>query len=104
MLIIENGTNISYTKGDTFSLTVGAVNGFSENSTLRFIVAEDEESEPVIENTYNLNGEGVFSVVLEESDRDKLVIDDYKYKLTLIDSAGITITQKSGDFRVKWGA
>nr|DAF01617.1 MAG TPA: hypothetical protein [Caudoviricetes sp.] len=103
MLRIINGTDISYTKGDTFHLTISGKNAFSENSVLRFVVAEDTESDAVIDGRYNMDSNGKFNVVLTEAERGKLTVNDYLYKLTLISADGVTITQKSGNFRVKWG-
>lgn len=103
MLTIENGVNISYTLGDTFELKVNAKNGFTENSTLRFVIAQNQTAEPLIKNTYNIQ-DGAFYVTLSQTDKEKLEINDYIYKLTLIGADGTIVTQKSGDFFVKWGA
>lgn len=103
MLKILKNSDISYTKGDTFSLKVKAKNGFLEGSTLRLIIAESENKEPLIERTYQLSGD-VFNVNLTEMDKRKLELSSYIYKLSVISAEGAVITQKSGDFLVKWGA
>lgn len=103
MLKILKTSDISYTKGDTFSLKIKAKNGFLEGSTLRLVIAESEYKEPLIERTYSLSGD-VFYVNLTETDKKKLELSNYIYKLTVVSATGVTITQKSGDFLVKWGA
>lgn len=104
MLIIENRTNISYTKGDTFNLEVRAMHGFKEGSTLRLTVALKETTEPIISNVYSLGEDGKFLITLDEDEREMLPLGDYIYKITLIDEQSTIITQKSGKFMVKWGA
>lgn len=103
MLKISENSNISYTKGDTFRLRVGAKNGFLEGSSLRFTLSTDESAEPLIEKIYSLSG-GIFLVTLTEAEKRRLELSNYIYKLSLISADGVTITQKSGDFLVKWGA
>lgn len=104
MITIICDSNIEYTKGDTFSLNITTSGGFDENSQLDFIVAENENSVPIIENTYNLNSESGFTVTLTSTDTNKFNYTDYIYKMTLHTPEGETITQKSGNFKVKWGA
>lgn len=103
-VITVKKTRIEYTKGDTFSLKISASTSFGEGSTLRFIVARDENANNLIDNTVSLSSDGCFYIDLKKSERDKLEIDNYKYKCVLIGADGVTITQKSGDFIVKWGA
>lgn len=103
MITIKKST-IEYTKGDTFRLTISTETSFSEGSTLRFIIARDETSSYLIDTTVSLSSDGCFVIELTKSERDKLEIDNYKYKCVLISIDGIIITQKSGDFIVKWGA
>lgn len=104
MITIICNSNIEYTRGDTFSLNITTSEGFDENSQLDFIVAENENSVPLIDNTYDLNSENGFTVTLATKDIDKLNYTDYIYKLTLHTPEGDIITQKSGNFKVKWGA
>ena len=104
MITIICDSNIEYTKGDTFSLNITTSGGFDENSQLDFIVAENENSVPIIENTYNLNSESGFTVTLTSTDTNKFNYTDYIYKMTLHTPEGEIITQKSGNFKVKWGA
>ena len=103
MITIKDST-IEYTKGDTLRLTISAKTSFIEGSTLRFVIARDETSNHLIDTTVSLNADGCFVVELPKGERDKLEIDNYKYKCILISIDGIIITQKSGDFIVKWGA
>ena len=104
MLRIVCGSRIEYTAGDTFRISVTAKGGFNENSQLRFIAAKDENSENLIDNTYDLTGEGEFCIHLQDKDIQKLKAgSDYVYKLTLLTADGVIVTQKSGDLTVKWG-
>lgn len=104
MLRIINGTNISYTRGDTFDLRISSETGFNDGSTLRFTVAKNEDSGALILNEYSLGSDGAFRVTLNDKDKQTLGIGDYVYKLTVLTLSGIVVTQKSGDFAVKWGA
>lgn len=104
MISIICDTNIEYTKGDTFSLNITTGNGFDDNSQLDFIVAENENSTPLVHNTYNLNSDNSFDVTLTTTDTDKFSYTDYIYKMILHTPEGDIITQKSGNFKVKWGA
>lgn len=103
MLQIINGTNIEYTKGDTFDIEVSSADGFESGSTLSLVIAKNEHSAPIIERDFVLISSGIFPVTLSESDKEKLNIGDYIYKLTLKGANGTVYTQKSGDFIVKWG-
>ena len=40
--IYSGGEKITYTKGDTFEISVSSAEGFGEESTLRFQVAKNE--------------------------------------------------------------
>ncbi len=104
MLEIINGVNISYTQGDTFRLKISSGNGFNEGSKVRLVVARDETGSAVISNAYDIGADGAFYVVLGEEDKAKLAMGDYLYKLVLLAPDGSVVTQKSGDFMVKWGA
>ena len=104
MITIVCGTDIEYTKGDTFSLDITTSGGFDENSQLTFIVAENENSQVLIENSYSLNSENAFTITISPTDSAKLNYDNYIYKMILHAPNGDIITQKSGNFKVKWGA
>ena len=103
MLIIINGTDIEYTKDDTFELYVTTKNGFNDGTNLKFIISENENVTPLIENQTNVL-DGKFKVTLNAEEKAKLNLGDYIYKLVLISTDGKIITQKSGNFLVKWGA
>lgn len=103
MIRIYNlGEKISYTKDDTFELEVNSDN-FEAGDTCLFVIAEDENAEPVIRASFAL-ANGSFTITLAESERDKLDLGNYIYKIVITSLSGEVITQKSGDFIVKWGA
>lgn len=103
MLKIINGTNIEYTKGDTFQLEVTSEYEFPEGEKLRFTVSQNEKNTPLIERTYELSS-GKFAVALDKETEVLLDLGDYIYKLTEISLSGNIETQLSGELRVKWGA
>lgn len=102
MLMIICGKDVEYTKGDTFELTI--TGDFDSNSQLDFIISESENSTPIIENTYQMNTEGGFTVKLTKDEEEALSYKNYMYKLRIHTPEGDIITQKSGNFKVKWGA
>lgn len=102
--INKETSDISYSENDTFKLTVYRKNGgFEEGSELRFIIAQTEESEYIIDKTFNINDNMTFTVTLTNTEKSRLRIGEYKYKMILIKNNTI-ITRKSGYFTVKWGA
>lgn len=103
MLKIINGTNIEYTKGDTFRLEVAGEYEFPEGERLRFTISQDEKSTPKIERSFDLT-DGIFVVTLDKVEESALELGDYIYKLTELSLSGAVVTQLSGEFRVKWGA
>ena len=103
MLRIINGTNIEYTKGDTFRLEVAAEYPFPEGERMRFVLAQTEKGSPEIDRTFDLSGD-MFVITMDKETEASLELGDYIYKLIEISLSGSVVTQKSGDFRVKWGA
>lgn len=101
--IYSGGEKISYTAGDTFILNVSAAEGFEENSSLKFCIAKNEASEYVIDSDFSLT-DGRFTIGLTDEEKSKLQIGDYIYKMTVVGGDGKIVTQKSGEFTVKWGA
>ena len=78
--------------------------GIFENGTqLRFVIAQTEESEYIIDKTFNINDDMTFTITLSDSDKKLLDIGEYIYKMTVIKD-NKTVTRKSGYFTVKWGA
>ena len=103
MITIYNfGEKIAYTKGDTFELEVNGDN-FETGDTCLFVVAEYENAEPVISSTFEMIGES-FKIALSEQERKRLELGSYIYKIVISSIRGEVLTQKSGDFIVKWGA
>lgn len=100
----KNG-DISYTKDDTFTMTVYQKREgiFEAGAQLRFVIAPTEESEYIIDKTFNINDDMTFTITLSDSDKKLLDIGEYIYKATIIKDNKI-ITRKSGYFTVKWGA
>ena len=96
-------SRIEYTQGDTFDLTVSADTAIDSGTQLRLVIAKDEKSNAVVDNTYNLNANGDFTMFFSEENKKALIIGDYIYKLVLLSVDGSILTQKSGDFIVKWG-
>lgn len=103
--INKNNGDISYTENDTFKITIypkyeGA---FDESTQLRFIIAKTEESEYIIDKTFNINSDLTFTLTLTKAEQSKLNIGEYIYKIIIIKNNSI-VTQMSGHFAVKWGA
>ncbi len=106
MIKINKGTgDISYTKGDTFKLTMHPKydGAFQAGSQLRFVIAQTEESEYIIDKTININDDLTFTITLTNDEKSKLNLGEYKYKMIVIKNNTI-VTQSSGYFTVKWGA
>lgn len=96
--------DISYTKGDTFRLPITpAFEGAFEGAQLRFVIALSETTEPTIDKLFDVNDDMRFTLTLSSAEISKLNIGDYLYKMTLIKNNTI-VTEKSGNFEVKWGA
>lgn len=102
--IFQSGERIEYTQGDTFLIRISPEDGdvFPVGSTLEFVVAVESNKTPVIKNTYDLT-DGVFDVSFSNKDRE-VPYGNYLYKMVLSAVDGTIVTQKSGEFEVKWGA
>ena len=104
MITITNGNDIEYSKGDSFFLPIEAVGDvFDENSKIRLIIAKDDSSAAIVDNTYTY-ADSIFAVSLTDADKEKLTIGDYIYKLITTTADGTVTTEISGNFIVKWGA
>lgn len=103
--INEDTGDISYTKDDTFKMTAYTEHEgyFKEGSKMRFVIAETEESSYIIDKTVNINDDLTFTLTLDDTEKAKLNIGDYIYKMILIENNTI-VTQINGYFNVKWGA
>lgn len=97
--------DISYTENDTFKMIAYQKyeNTFDASSKLRFIIAKTEESEYIIDKTFDINDDLTFTLTLNDKEKAKLKLGDYKYKMVLLKNNKI-VTQISGHFEVKWGA
>ena len=97
------GTNIQYTAGDTFRITVSGVKGFATGDKLRLEVKASEEAvEKVINKQYELTDD-VFIVSLSNDEASALALGDYVYRLTYLKADGTVITTVSGRLIVQWG-
>ena len=101
--IYSDGQQITYTAGDTFFIDVTSVEGFEEGTKLNFQIAENEQSESVVDSVYELS-DGAFEIVLSDAEKERLSIGNYIYKIAVVDAGGDIITRKSGELIVKWGA
>ena len=101
--IYSGGEKISYTSGDTFILNVSATEGFEENTVLKFYIAKNEVGEYIIDSEFSLS-EGRFTIELTDEEKSNLQVGEYIYKMTIVGGDGKIVTQKSGEFTVKWGA
>lgn len=104
MTNIKCNSRIEYTKGDTLNLTVSADAQIDSATKLKLIIAKNETSDAIIDTSYSMNSDGDFFLFFSEENKKNLLIGDYIYKMILIGIDGSIITQKSGDFIVKWGA
>ena len=102
VLIYSNGEKITYTAGDTFLIEVSSDEGFDEGAQLKLQIAESETAPLLVDATFN-QVNGSFDVALTSREKEKLTLGNYIYKLVLVNVSGEIITQKSGDFIVKWG-
>ena len=100
--IDDTHADISATDIDTFQIDVETTD-YEEGQTLQFQVSENETAEPLISKTFSANDE-VFSVALTENEKNRLSLENYIYRMTLLSISGATITTMSGNFTVKWGA
>lgn len=104
MLRIVDDSDFEYSVNDTFILPIEVEgDGFDENSKMRMIIAKDEISESIVDNTFGFS-DGGFVISLSGEDKKKLVPGSYIYKLISTAADGMVITEISGNFRVKWGA
>ncbi len=101
--IFSDGAVISYSQGDTFSLSVESESGFEVGAKLNFQVAESEEKESVIDKIFE-DGNSVFEITLTEEEIKKLSLGRYVYKIIIMGPDDSVITRKSGELEVRWGA
>ena len=100
--VYNYGEKISYTKGDTFELEVSS-NNFEAGDTCLFVIAKDENAEPIISANFSL-ANNVFLITLTNAEKKRLQLGNYIYKIVVTALDGATVTTISGDFIVKWGA
>lgn len=100
--IYNFGEKIAYTQGDTFELEVSS-DSFEAGDTCLFVIAEDENAEPVVNSTFALSN-GVFSLSLTSAEKKRLELGNYIYKIVVTALDGTVVTTIGGDFIVKWGA
>lgn len=100
--ILKNSI-INYSLGDSFIMPVTNDEPYNDDDKLTFVVSENETSEPAVEKTFSPAG-GVFTVNLSKASLAALPVGVYLYKIIITDIYGNTVTQKSGNFYVNWGA
>ena len=101
---VINNSRLVYSLENTFNLPItNGASGFEVGTSLKFVVAENETSENLIEKTFSLSGDS-FNVVLTTYELKKLVINDYIYKIIIYSPNGEVVTEKSGYLTVKWGS
>lgn len=101
--IFSDGEKISCSTEDTFLLTVESESGFEADVTLKFQVAENEESQMLVDKIFTPSGT-LFKIELTKEEKQKLSLGEYVYRIILLGPDGSVITQKSGELEVKWGA
>ena len=99
---IINNKLLIYSKGDTFILQVSNDEGFSEDATLQFTIANEEREAALIEKSFSLNEDGTFTVTLT-SEIKKLDYGEYVYKMVFTSQKEV-ITEHSGILKVRWSA
>ncbi|MBQ3038588.1 MAG: hypothetical protein IJD30_05365 [Clostridia bacterium] len=104
-MIKVNGYDIEYTYGDTFSINVTPKKDtiFETGMQLRFVIAETEQSESIIDKTIAIGEDLIFTVTLNDTEKKLLPQGQYQYKMVIYQNNTI-ITVSDGDFIVKWGA
>ena len=104
MIKIIDNKHLECSINDTFDLPVlpSYEGEFIDGMQLRFIVSENENEEPLIDKTYAIKDDMTFSVILGDSDKKKISLGEYIYKIITIKN-GVVSTEKSGILTVKWG-
>lgn len=104
LITTKLGTNIEYSKGDTFSFTVSSEDIIPDGTNMRLQISPNGNTDNVlIEKIYTLK-DNRFYIVLDKADIAKLDINNiYQYRLTLLELNGDIFTNLSGDLLVKWG-
>ena len=96
------GDNIAYTKGDSFYLEVLSDEGFEEDDVLEFTISPSEKSGYTVFKEVPLS-DGRFCITFTQEEINKLSINDYIYKISVVSALSGRVTHKSGQFTVKWG-
>ena len=104
MLKIIANRHIEWSISDTFSLeVVGEAGAFPAGSTCSFEIAPNAETAALVTKSGTLS-DGIFTLPdFNLTDRGKLTLGDYIYRIVITES-GVITTEISGDFIVKWGA
>ena len=100
--IDDTHADISATDIDTFQIAV-ETDSYEEGQTLQFQISESETAEPIINKIFSAE-DAVFTVVLTENEKNRLSLENYLYRMTLLDTNGEKITTMSGNLTMKWGA
>jgi len=103
MTTISNNGNLSWSVSDTVNFSVEAEDQFIAGDQLTFEVAENQENAVIVSQTFQLTGDK-FIVDLPSSERAKLPVGTYVYRMILSHADGKVVTEQSGVLYVKWGA
>ncbi len=101
----KTGTDIEYSKGDTFEFTVSSTDILPDGTSIRFQISQNGDTDDILlEKTYALK-DNRFYITLDNTDIAKLDINNlYQYRLTLFSIDNSIMTNVSGNLLVKWGA
>ena len=104
-MIKVNGYDIEYTYGDTFTINVTPKKDtvFEPGMQLKFIIAQTEQSERIIDKTIAIDGDLILTITLNDAEKKLLPQGEYQYKMVIYQNNTI-ITVIDGYFIVKWGA
>ena len=95
---------IEYSIGDTLKSAIKFVTNLENDSIMRFVISNNDTSYPIIDKTFLMDNNGIFTVELTPSERKKLTLGQYVYKIIINGVDGSIKTRQSGYFRVIWGA
>ena len=95
---------IEYSIGDTINTPVHFHTDMENGSTMRFVIAVDDTSSPIIDKVFNMNSDGSFTIELTLAERSILKLGKYIYKAIVNGIDGSIRTRQSGYFIVTWFA
>ncbi|MBQ7975413.1 MAG: hypothetical protein IJ300_06975 [Clostridia bacterium] len=97
------GKDIHYTHGDTFIRYV-SFDEIKTGDVLRFQITKKDNSSLVVDKMVSQSTNSTFEITLTASEKAKLPIGWYVYRISLISANGDVITYISGNFDIQWEA